>query len=143
MIVIPFTCAFTSSRRFTLLNVFNASAIAVFGTPHDSAIAAAAVAFHTLYSPASGNSRSAQGLPSRNTVQLVRSVSRRRSETRQLARGPAPYRSTGQNALARQRSRLGLSFAPPAAPSKATILPRRGTRFTRRLNAVSTASRSL
>ena len=64
MIVMPSTWAFTSRRRFTLLKVFSASAIASFETAHDDASAAAAVAFHTLYSPASGNSRSAQGWPS-------------------------------------------------------------------------------
>ena len=69
MMVMPFTCAFTSRRRFTLLKVFSAAAIASFGTPQEAASAAAAVAFQTLYSPASGNSRSAQGWPSCRTVQ--------------------------------------------------------------------------
>ena len=44
----------------------------------------------------------------------------------------------GQTAL-----QAGAFGASPANPSKATMRPRRGIRFTRRLNAVSTASRSL
>ena len=64
--------------------------MASFDTPQDEARAAAAVAFQTLYSPASGNSKSAQGLASRKTVHVVRFGSRRRSVTLQLERGPAP-----------------------------------------------------
>src|SRR6266496_4262302 len=147
MIVMPFTCAFTSRRRFTLLKVFRAAAIAFFGTSQDDANAAAAVAFQTLYSPAKANSRSAQGCPLCRTVHDVRAGSRRRFVIFQFASGPVPYCSTGQKALAKQRSRLGegatVSDISPVKPSKATIRPRRGTRFTRRLKAVSTASRSL
>src|SRR6202020_489067 len=117
MMVMPLTCAFTSKRRLTLLNVFRAAAIASAEMPHPDARAAAAVAFQTLYSPANGNSKSAHGWPSRRTVQEVRPGSRRKFVTFQFARGPAPYRSTGQNGLRKQRSRLGLSVAPAATPS--------------------------
>src|SRR5580704_14015819 len=112
--VIPFTCAFTSSRRFTLLNVFSAAAISSFEIPYAAARAAAAVAFHTLYSPASGNSRSAQACPLCNTDHEVRPASNFRFVIRHSERALAPYLSTGQKALLKQRSRLGLSPVSPA-----------------------------
>src|ERR1700722_10279098 len=132
----PLMEARTSSRRFTLLKDFSADEISVTGTPQLEAKAAAAVAFHTLYSPPKANSKSAQYLPSRNTVQRVRSGSRRRLVTRHIADSLVPYRSTGQNAFAKHRSML----LPESNP---IIRPRPGTRFTNRLKAVSTASRSL
>src|SRR5204863_6473094 len=124
------------SRRFTLLNVFNAEAIASLGTPYPAARAAAAVAFSTLYSPASENSKSDQCSPFCSTDHEVRVGSSSRFVTRQVAFLLVPYRSTGQKARARHRSTL-------SPVSTATIRPRPGTRFTSRLNAVSTASRSL
>ena len=51
---------------------------------------AAAVAFHTLYSPASANSKSAHGLPSCSTDHVVRPGSSRRSLTRHCERAPPP-----------------------------------------------------
>ena len=45
MMVMPFTCARTSSRRLTLLKVFSAVAIASCEMPQPAAKAAAAVAF--------------------------------------------------------------------------------------------------
>src|SRR5580704_14129975 len=106
MIVIPFTRARTSRRRFTLLNVFNAAEISSLETPQSTAKAAAAVAFQTLYSPASENSKSAQGSLLRSTVQVVRAGSKRRFVIRHADLALVPYRSTGQNARSKQRSRL-------------------------------------
>src|ERR1700732_2250598 len=106
MIVIPFTLARTSRRRFTLLKVFNAAEISSFEIPHPAAIAAAADAFHTLYSPPTAYSNSAHGFPSRITDHAVRPGSKCRSVIRQVAFALEPYRSTGQNARARHRSRL-------------------------------------
>src|SRR5271165_2074260 len=102
MMVMPFTFARTSSRRLTLLKVFNAAEISSLGTPHPAAIAAAAVAFHTLYSPATAYSKSAHGFPSRRTDHAVRPGSKCRSVIRQVAFEAEPYRSTGQKARARQ-----------------------------------------
>src|ERR1700716_2934461 len=98
MMVIPLTCARTSRRRFTLLKVFNAEAISSLGTPQADARAAAAVAFNTLYSPASGNSKSAHGSPFFSTDHEVRAGSSRKFASRHMAEALLPYRSTGQNA---------------------------------------------
>ena len=73
--VMPPISAFTSRRRFTLWKVLNASAICAASMPEVDAMAAAAVALSTLYSPASAKSNSAQGFPWRSTDQRVRSVS--------------------------------------------------------------------
>src|ERR1035438_8102089 len=93
MMVMPFTCALTSKRRFTLLKVFSAAAISSFEMPYAAARAAAEVAFHTLYSPARGNSRSAQARPLCNTDHDVRPASSFRFVIRQCERSAAPYRS--------------------------------------------------
>ena len=63
MMVMPLISAFTSRRRFTLRKVASAWAIASFEIPQSHASAAAAVAFQTLYSPPSANSKSAQRFP--------------------------------------------------------------------------------
>src|SRR6185437_4146840 len=105
-------------------------------TPQVAASAAAAVAFHTLYSPASANSKLPQGLSSRRTDQLVRVGSVRKLAICHPAFEFEPYRSTLQKARAMQRSTL-------SPVSKAIKLPRRGIRFTSLLKEVSTASRSL
>src|SRR6266403_2012088 len=110
MIVIPFTCARTSSRRFTLLKVFNAEVICSLAIPHPDARAAAAVAFNTLYSPASENSKSAQRSPSRSTDHELRDESSPRFVTCHAAFFAFPYLSTGQNARARR------SEAPTSEP---------------------------
>ena len=57
------------------------------------------------------------------------------SAIRQCESAQKPYRSTAQNAFATH----SLTFS---LPSNATTRPRRGTRFTSRLNAVFTAARS-
>src|SRR5271169_2730880 len=106
MIVMPFNCALISKRLFTLLNVFRAAAISSFEMPYAAAIAAAAVAFHTLYSPASANSRLAQATPLCNTDHVVRAASNFRFVIRHSEPAPPPYRSTGQSDLLKQRSRL-------------------------------------
>src|SRR3954454_22640028 len=121
MIVMPLTWALTSRRRFTLLKLFKASAMSFGAIPHEAARAAAAVAFHTLYSPARANSKSAQCALLCSTDQVVAPGSRRKLVTFQLARGPAPYRSIGLKAFARLRSRLALSILSPAAPSNAMM----------------------
>src|SRR4030081_3469683 len=112
MIVTPFTCAFTSRRRFTLLKVFSAAEISSFVIPHCAASAAAAVAFQTLYSPAKGNWKSAHAWPFRRTDHEVCAGSSRRFAICQSDRGPAPYRSTGEKALLKHRSRLALTETP-------------------------------
>src|SRR5216683_5435461 len=71
IIVMPLTSAFTSSRRFTLLKLCSARAITSEEMPQFAAIAAAALAFQTLYSPARGNSNSPHGLPFRKRDQRV------------------------------------------------------------------------
>src|SRR5579863_2463471 len=101
MIVTPFTVARTSRRRLTLLKILRAWAIRSLSMPEFAASAAAAVAFHTLYSPPSENSNSAHFFPLRNTVHLVRVGSRDRSVICHSARDECPYRSTGQNARLR------------------------------------------
>src|SRR5713226_3696583 len=90
MMVIPFTCARTSRRRFTLLKVFKAAAICSFEIPHPDAKAEAAVAFSTLYSPARANSKSDHGSPLRSTDHEVRAGSRRRLVTLHVADGLLP-----------------------------------------------------
>ena len=90
IMVMPLTSAFTSRRRFTLLKVFRALAIASGEMPQSAARAAAALAFHTLYSPAKGNSNSAQSLPSRSKDHPVLDDSNFRSAICQAARLLAP-----------------------------------------------------
>src|SRR4029077_1587584 len=102
MIVMPFTCARTSRRRFTLLKVFNATTIFSLGIPHPDARAAAAVAFITLHSAPSANSKSAQLSPFVRIVHEVTVGSSRRLVTCHEPFFVVPYRSTGQNARARQ-----------------------------------------
>src|SRR6185437_7109222 len=99
-------------------------------------MAAPALAFQTLYSPDNPNSNCAHRLPFFETDHDVPCGECRKSVILQVEPSRLPYRSTGHSARDTQRSTLS-----PA--SNATILPRRGTRFTRRLNAVSTASKSL
>src|SRR5690348_5356413 len=99
-------------------------------------MAAAALAFQTLYSPDNANSNFAHRLPLFETDHDVPCGECCRFVILQAEFSRLPYRSTGHKA--RDTQRLTLSPA-----SNATILPRRGTRFTRRLNAVSTASKSL
>ena len=84
---------FTTAQRgpFFLFFVFVMVAAAYrWGLWETVGTAAAAVAFQTLYSPASGNSRSAHGWPSCTTVHVVRAGSKRTLLTFQFARGPAP-----------------------------------------------------
>src|SRR5438034_5695556 len=82
MMVMPFTSARTSRRRLTLLKLLSAFAICSFAIPYAAAMTAAAVAFHTLYSPARENSKSPQGLASRKTDHEVRAGSKRKLVTR-------------------------------------------------------------
>src|SRR5205814_8103559 len=98
MMVMPFTSARTSRRRFTLLNVFSAELILSFEIPQPAAKAAAAVAFKTLYSPPRENSNSAQCSLLCSTDQLVCAGSSRRFVIRQPEFCVAPDGSTGPSA---------------------------------------------
>ena len=71
MMVMPWTSARTSRRRFTDLKVAMASMIASVGTPCPEASAAAAVALKALCSPGMGRVRVAKNSPLRLRVQVV------------------------------------------------------------------------
>ena len=145
MIVMPLTWAFDFEAALYTFESLQRKCDSFGAIRHEAARAAAAVAFQTLYSPAKAESRSLPSVRSScSTVQRCTFGFQAEVQyTLQFGTRTCAVALNRAEGLRQTTLQAGAFVASPAAPSKAMMRPRRGMRLTRRLKAVSTASRSL